>query len=233
MVRMAPGKHVPFYYVDDSFCLSTDDARHFTRVLRQSAGDTLEVSDGRGRSWHARAVLTESGQVRAEAFSAPREDPGPNLRLACAVAKGQRMRYLVEKCAELGTLDIQPVLCRHASVRNITDGMIKRWRTIALSGSAQSRSSWICSVLPLIPLNELLTSRDRVAVLDPAGEKDSWAFLSREKKWTLLIGPEGGWSKEEEVLFQNHSVPLLPLTKRILRMETAAVAAIAMYHALT
>jgi 16S rRNA (uracil1498-N3)-methyltransferase len=228
---MAPG-YSPFYYVDESLVLSMENSRHFTRVLRKGAGDIMEISDGKGRSWQARALLSESGVIRAERVSACREEPQPFLRLACAVAKGQRMAYLVEKSAELGVRDIQPILCQHASVRNITDGMLRRWRAIALSGSAQSRSPWICSVLPPVPLEKLLRSRDCVAVLDPAGEEKSWSLLSQKEEWTILVGPEGGWSGKERAYFQENSIPLLPLMKRILRIETAAAAAVATYYAL-
>ena len=224
--------HLPFFYLEDESYLSRESSRHFRDVRRSGAGDRLIVSDGRGAVREAEAECFQNGRLKVKLLEKVSFSPMPSIHLAAPPVKGHRMSYLIEKSAELGIGSFQPVMTERTSVRDVTSGMMDRWRRIALSAGMQSRNSWICCILEPLPLKGMVSQHhDEMAVLDPEGIPGNWSRILTKSRVVLTIGPEGGWSNDELNLFRDYHLPLLPLSGSVLRTETAAVAAISYYYA--
>lgn len=224
--------HVPFFYVDSAFRLCADDADHFVKVLRGREGEPLEVSDGAGRTWMATAHLISRREVEAVRGEELLTEQAPIVALATALPKGQRAAYLIEKSVEFGLAGLTLLNTQFASSHDCHPGLLRRLQAIADSAGMQARHPWRCPVHPMQNLSRFLESGRSLAVLDSQGTRAAWKELDPGTPCTLLVGPEGGWSPEELELFERKGLPLLPLTRHPLRMETAAVASLAFWHAL-
>jgi len=222
--------HIPYFFVQQDLCLDPEDAFHFIKVMRGRDGDPMEVSDGCGRHWTARARREGKGQVRAEILEdLPVESPPP-VALSSALPKGQRASYLVEKSVEIGICDLHFISMENAAQKEWSPGMLRRFEAVARSAAAQARRSWLPAIHEMIPLAAFLERHPRSAVLEKSGNRRAWEGLSSEDGWSLLVGPEGGWSPGEIALFKTRDLPLLTLTDHPLRIETAAVAGLAFFY---
>lgn len=192
----------------------TDQQRHhLSRVLRRAGGDPVTYTDGRGvvgaGAWTGDGV--ERGAERTEA--------PPDLRLRIAVAPpraGERQRFLVEKVGELGTSEICWLATVHGSGRVPRPDRSSAWAVAALE---QSRGAYLMTIgADEAVLSELAPP---LLVADPAGRPLRQAFPERSGTVTVAIGPEGGFAPGE---VPGHAEPL-SLGSRVLRVETAAIAA--------
>jgi 16S rRNA (uracil1498-N3)-methyltransferase len=224
--------HIPFFYVGADFRLTPDDARHFLTVLRRRAGDPLEVADGAGRAWKAAARVVSRREVEAVPEEALPAEPAPMIALATALPKGPRVSYLIEKSVEFGVAELYLLDTRFAAVHDCPGGHLRRLKAVAASAGMQARRPWLPPIHPMVPLARFIETRPEAAVLDPSGDRKAWDALPPNRPTTLLVGPEGGWAPEELALFRARGIPLLPLTRHPLRMETAAVAGLAFWYAL-
>jgi len=222
--------HVPFYFAGTLPELEPEDSIHFLKVMRGREGDPLEVSDGRGRRWSARAAHVGKREVRVELVEELEPEVPPSVAVASALPKGQRAADLVEKTVEMGISDLHFIVSKFSSVRELTPGMLRRFQAVARSAAMQSRQAFLPAIHKMIPLAEFLEKNPRSAVLERTGGRKEWDRLSSEKGWSLLVGPEGGWSPDEMDLFKEKGLPLLALTDHPLRVETAAVAGLAFYY---
>jgi 16S rRNA (uracil1498-N3)-methyltransferase len=231
MAIMQPSTgHIPYYFIGGVPKLEPEDAEHFLRVMRGREGDALEISDGRGRHWSARAGRAGKREVRVELREELPPEAPPAIAVASALPKGQRASDLVEKTVEMGISDLHFIVAEFSSVRELTPGMLRRFEAVARSAAMQSRRAWIPAIHDAVPLTVFLEKHSPCAVLDQAGSRAGWERLSSEKGWVLLVGPEGGWSPGEVESFAAKGIPLLPLTDHPLRMETAAMAGLAFYY---
>ncbi|HVT63256.1 MAG TPA: RsmE family RNA methyltransferase, partial [Legionellaceae bacterium] len=143
----------------------------------------------------------------------------------------------IQKAVELGVTSITPLITERSVVRLEAQRLVKKqqqWQAIAISACEQSGRNWIPTIHPAVPFNQYLPhcSSDYRWILSPYAQ-ESWPSINiAAKDLTLLIGPEGGFSPSEiEVALQSgaHSIRLGP---RILRTETAAIAALSMMQLL-
>jgi len=222
--------HVPYYFSNTLLELECEDASHFIRVMRGREGDPLEISDGQGRHWAARAARVENREVRVERIEELEPEAPPVIAVASALPKGQRTADLVEKTVEMGISDLYFILSEFSSVRELTPGMLRRFEAVARSAAMQSRRAFLPVIHSMIPLTDFLELHPRSAILERTGTRDDWNRLSSKIGWSLLVGPEGGWSPDEIALFKGKGLPLLALTDHPLRVETAAVAGLAFYY---
>jgi len=153
------------------------------------------------------------------------------ISIATAIPKGQRIANLIEKVSELGVDKIFLLVTKYSSVKNITEGMLKRFNLIAKSACMQSEKGFITKVEGPIFLKEAVEKLKNIGVLEINGEKEKWKSFIKNGE-VLFIGPEGGWAEEELKIFKEKEIPFLPLTKDPLRIETAAIASISFYYAL-
>jgi 16S rRNA (uracil1498-N3)-methyltransferase len=213
--------------------LTGDDARHLARVLRAEAGQRYEISD------NYRAYLAEISAIAAHRVTfrildpIPEEAPCLEIFLFAALIKFDRFEWLIEKATELGVARIFPVIAER-SEKGLDLGAakrIERWKKIAREASQQARRVR----MPEITLPETFEAAVRRTLphryfLDEQAGLDSLARARQTEALSIaaiLTGPEGGWTDRERALAGREGWKPVSLGPRILRAETAAIAAIA------
>jgi 16S rRNA (uracil1498-N3)-methyltransferase len=213
--------------------LTGDQALHLAKVLRAEPGQIFDVV---ASGFLHRAEITSVAPERVE-FVLHEEleaDAALPLRLYLAVFKFDHFEWAVEKATELGVASITPVLARRTE-KHLAQAAIKRverWRRIAHEASQQSRRTSVPEVGNPVALKAALASEQSGArILLSETEQTlslAQALAGRESEaYALAIGPEGGWAPDEMALFTQHTWSHVTLGPRILRAETAAIAAIA------
>lgn len=220
-----PGQAVP---------LDAGQAHYLAGVMRMGPGDEIAVFNGRDGEWAARihAAGKRGGALALLAQTAPQRDP-PDLWLMFAPIKKARTDFIVEKAAELGAARILPVQTDHTNAERIRQD---RLQAHAVEAAEQCGGTFVPAVTDLVPLSRLLDGWDasrRILWADEAraGPAETLARLPRGP-WAILIGPEGGWSPAERArLAAMACVTPISLGPRILRADTAAVAALSLWQA--
>lgn len=209
---------------------------HLRQSLRLQPGEMLSVTDDRGTRYRAE-IAEVTGQALigriVDTTSAPAK-AGASIILAQALLKGEKMDWVIQKATELGVDRIVPVLAAHSVVRPRVDRIEHqrgRWQRIALEAAQQSER-WSLPLLDEPATVAELWSRSKTAASKILlAERSSGASLtnvplpgSDGEVW-LLIGPEGGWEQEEAAQALQQGFVAVTLGPRILRAETAALAA--------
>ncbi|MBL8202003.1 MAG: 16S rRNA (uracil(1498)-N(3))-methyltransferase [Chromatiales bacterium] len=210
-------------------------AVHIARVLRLSAGDPITLFDGTGTDYDAVLKVVARGGVSVEVGTGrPVERESPlAVTLLQGVSRGPRMDTVVQKATELGVWRIQPVLAGRSVVRlDAERGEARRahWQRIVISACEQCGRSMLPEVLPARSLDEALATLAPGTVgltLDPGGESGLDRLLGAASRMALAIGPEGGFTEEEIRMLTRAGFRGLRLGPRILRTETAPLAALA------
>jgi 16S rRNA (uracil1498-N3)-methyltransferase len=218
-------------------------ADHLARVLRARIGQEFDIA-ANGILRRGRISTISSGRVEfelAEEITAP---PPLQLTLALSIFKFDRMEWAIEKCTELGVSRIVPVLARRTD-RHLAAAAEKRrdrWQRIAREAAEQSRRIIPPEIAALCKPKEaaVLEGHTRILLAESEVELTLKDALQRpssaqdeDKDMTLAIGPEGGWTGEEEKLFRESGWISASLGPTILRAETAAIAATAIILAET
>ena len=212
--------------------LSASAAHHLLRVLRLQPGAPLILFDGCGGQY--RALLAEAGRKGATAslvaHQAVELESPLVVTLAQGVSKGERMDYAIQKAVELGVARIVPVLCERTVVSLKGDRWEKKlahWRGVIVGAAEQCGRNCLPQLSEPLRLDALLASPPTGigVVLDP-GADQGLAFLERETAATLLVGPEGGLSDQEIAAAVRAGYTGVRMGPRVLRTETAAVAAL-------
>lgn len=213
--------------------------QHLLRVLRLREGDACVLFNGDGHDCDARLVAIGKRQARAEITARRRIDSESPLRITLlqGIARGEKMDWIVQKATELGAARILPVFSERSEVRLDADRSLKRhahWREILIAACEQSGRAVLPELAPPQPLAQAAALRDGPGfVLDPlAAGSPRGLTATLANACTLAIGPEGGWSARD--LEQLHAAGFsgLRLGPRVLRTETAGLAAIAALQAL-
>src|SRR5271170_3405498 len=218
--------------------LTGDQAAHLARVLRAEPGQIYDVVSN-GFLHRAEITSVSETEVLFTLHEELESDAALPLHLLLAVFKFDHMEWAIEKSTELGIARITPILARRTE-KHLAQSALKRserWRRIALEASKQSRRTDIPNIADPIPLkqalaeetspNRILLSETEQATTLTAALTATKSSLSQETDTALAIGPEGGWTPEEMSLFTQHQWQPVTLGPRILRAETAAIAAIA------
>jgi len=221
--------------------LDAAQLRHARDVLRLGEGAKVQVFDDLGAV--ASGTLLFSGRrnaaVRVEKIEAPRSD-ATRLTIASAVPKGERADWMVEKLSELGVFAFVPLAAARSVVLPQGTAKRQRWVRIATEAAKQSRRLGVMQVGELMPLQRVLSESVRVGklplVLSTSAEAMPIAramlSLAHASELIVFVGPEGGWTTEEQSAFQDAGAVGARLTGTILRIETAAVAAAAVVQSL-
>ncbi|MCE3046280.1 16S rRNA (uracil(1498)-N(3))-methyltransferase [Legionella sp. 16cNR16C] len=229
-----PGQYSPGEIIE----LSPEAGQHVGVVLRKQPGDRLCLFPGNNKEFDAEIVQAHKKKVTVKIISAQernRESP-IRLHLVQGVSKGERMEIVVQKAAELGVASITPVLTDYCAVKLDEERMRKKqaqWQHIVISACEQCGRNTVPPVQPIITFAGFLKQMPAVAsfVLSPGADKHWRDFQCKDKEMYLFIGPEGGFSAEElDQLTKNHCAPL-SLGPRVLRTETAAIAALSILQA--
>lgn len=229
------------HWTSDTATLTGDQAVHLARVLRAEPGQIFDVVAG-GFLHRAEIVRVAEDEVVFTLHEELESDTALPLHLLLAVFKFDHMEWAIEKATELGVLRITPILARRTE-KHLAQAAAKRadrWRRIALEASKQSRRTTIPEIAEPIALKvalELEQSPTRILLSETEQATALSAALTNSigstgyESVALAIGPEGGWTPEEMTLFTQHNWQPVTLGPRILRAETAAIAAIAITSA--
>ncbi len=219
-----------------AFTASPEQSHYLTHVLRMAEGAELLVFNGRDGEWLARIAAMTKKAVRLEAIELTRPQSSASDLVYCfAPLKVGRLDYLVQKAVEMGAGVLQPVVTQHTQLAKVG---VERFRANAVEAAEQCGILAIPEVREAQKFTALLAGWDkerRLIFCDESAETDNpLAALQGiiEKKLGLLIGPEGGFSEDERrQLYALPFVTAIPLGPRILRADTAAVAALALIQA--
>jgi 16S rRNA (uracil1498-N3)-methyltransferase len=235
---------MPRLYVDAalaaeaSVSLDADQANYLGNVLRLKSGDAVLAFNGRDGEW--RAVIAgrkRPEQLAVETQTRPQEPP-TRVRYAFAPLKHARLDYMVQKAVEMGAASLCPVLTQHTQVARIN---LERMRANVIEAAQQCGILSLATVDEPLALERFLNERSADALLvfcdEDAETGDAVATLEAARAQAVagidvLIGPEGGFAQSErELLLRQRHVARLSLGPRILRADTAAVAALALTQA--
>jgi 16S rRNA (uracil1498-N3)-methyltransferase len=220
--------------------VADDELAHLRTVLRLKPGDRFIFFDDTG--WEHEAVVRSFSGHRGDidilrSYQAERE-PALQITLAVGLTKGEKMDFVIEKATELGVLNFVPFISTYTVPRlegRKVEARAERWKKIAVSAAKQSGRTRLPKVYTLCEFREF--------VRQPWDDMLKLFFWEREVQQTLkqvhdrqpdvraillAIGPEGGFSLEESDMAQRHGFRSVRLGPRILRAETAAVAALSL-----
>jgi 16S rRNA (uracil1498-N3)-methyltransferase len=229
--------------------LEADASHHALRVLRLREGDPVELFDGSGTRWPGRLVDADprgASVALGEPLDAGTESPVA-IGLAQALPGGDRMDWVVEKAVELGATAIQPLFSRRSLLRLDPDRAARRvahWRRIAIAACMQCGRDRLPRVLEPVPLERWvaapgdprpdapgLVGSPARWLLSPGAREGVGALDAAPSGAWLLVGPEGGLDEAETARAHAAGWRALRLGPRVLRTETAGLAALAALQA--
>ncbi|HEY2590041.1 MAG TPA: 16S rRNA (uracil(1498)-N(3))-methyltransferase [Steroidobacteraceae bacterium] len=227
-------------YVDEALSADTlveiggAAANHITRVLRLKAGDAITTFDGRGGEYEARidAMRKDRVLVLVGAYRAVERESPLAVTLAQGVSRGERMDFVVQKATELGVRRIVPLITERSVVRldsKQAEAKVRHWRAVVIAACEQCGRNILPELSQPRRLETLLARPDaplQRLVLSPHGEQ-RMGELDIRGPVLVLIGPEGGLSESELSAALRTGFRAVRLGPRILRTETAALAALA------
>lgn len=214
-------------------------ASHLSRVLRLRPGDSVVLFNGDGWDYAGRIAALRAGQVDVElqAKEAGAPDSPLSLTLIQGVARGERMDLVVQKATELGVTRIVPVLAARSIVRldqRQVQRKLEHWRAVAISACEQSGRTRLPVIDAPAPLEQALHAAQAEGcrvTLSPGAGTPLTSLAAGTTSVALLIGPEGGLTDAEVGLAAGAGFEPRSLGPRILRTETAALAALAVLQA--
>ena len=213
--------------------LESEASHHLARVLRVDVGHSLTLFNGNGGEYPAEvtAVDKKSVQARTGAFRDKEYESPLDIHLGIAISRGERMDWIVQKSTELGARSITPLFTEHAGVKLTGDRAekkIQHWRQVAISACEQCGRNRLPTIHPLQAVDLWLesTEAERKFVLHHRADS-STGMGDAPATIALLVGPEGGLSENEIEAAEHADYSSLRLGPRVLRTETAPLAAIA------
>ena len=211
-------------------------AHHAARVLRLRTGEAVTLFDGRGGEYEAQIVAAGRSGVRVAVGSHhERERESPlSITLLQGVSSSDRMDFIIQKAVELGVAAVQPVLTAKSVVRLSNErgaAKLVHWQRVAIAACEQCGRNRVPEIGEALPISRYVPhDASTKIVLSPLAPKNLTQFV--QSPLTLAVGPEAGFdAAEEDLLAQKGFVPAR-LGPRILRTETAALAALAALNAL-
>jgi len=216
--------------------LFPDQSRHLRTVLRLGPGDTVELFDGEGGGYEGIVETVgrkvRIGSLRRLKVSAVKSRP---LILATAIIKSSRFEWILEKGTELGVEEFIPLRTRFSNIRlpeSKVRSRLDRWHRIVQEASKQCRRFEVPKMLEPIEFDDLIAAGaypDCLKLMLYEKASELWSPPEGKAKPILLcIGPEGGWDPSEVEAARSAGFRIVSLGSRILRVETAAIAAVAL-----
>ena len=209
------------------------EAHHLTGVRRLKPGTIVELFDGDGTLAQAEIIIASPRKVTVKTLEIQHISPSTNTRIiiAASIAKGERFDWLVSKCTELGADQIFPVIY-HRTVKQLSNPKIaERYQNLAISAAKQCNRLFLPQIEPPAHLSDVIEN------IKKTGETQLLTGSLNDKAQTLIkydwpankniaafVGPEGGFTEQEETLLREQGSREIRLTSNILRTETAAIA---------
>ena len=216
-----------------TFSLPENIVRHI-HVLRLNTGDSITLFNGTGNDFDAtlQAIGTRHAQCHITAQRQPENESRLQITLIQAISSGERMDFTLQKSVELGVRAIQPIISERCVVRlsgERAEKRVQRWQDIVIAACEQSGRSMVPTVLPIVSFSDYLCQMPPELHLMMSLRRATTLrdIAPAPQTLRLMIGPEGGWTPAEEQAAQAAGVHAITLGKRVLRTETAAMAAMA------
>jgi 16S rRNA (uracil1498-N3)-methyltransferase len=231
---------------DRSASLKGEQAAHLIRVLRAQTGMECDMVAG-DRVWRAVISGISGDAVRFALVSEVEAEPALPVTLLLSVFKFDRMEWIIEKATELGAQRFIPITARRSEKHLVqaAPARVERWRRVAREAAKQSRRSDVPvveDVLLLKPATRILAPQPGLSLLLAEQERTTTLYAAMQDALqqptmerpavNLAVGPEGGWTAEEEALFGAEGWQPVSLGPRILRAETAGITAMAVIAAM-
>ncbi len=235
--RSAPRLFVPGpLAAGEAVVLGGNQAHYLSRVMRAKGGDIVILCDNVTGEWAASVISAGKREIALEVSQClrPREDV-PDFWLCAALLKKDRFDLVLEKATELGAAKIQPVITRRCVADKLN---LDRARTIVIEAAEQCARTALPEVAEPVKLEALLAgwpaARTMFFADETGGEPAAKAFSAAGSPAALMIGPEGGFDPSERIILRGcRQVKPITLGPRILRGETAAIAATALWMGTT
>ena len=216
--------------------LTREQSHYLTHVMRQPAGAELRVFNGRDGEWRARLVLAGKRDATLEVLDQTLAlTPGPDLELVVALVKRSRLETIIEKAAELGARSVQRMITERTNADHTN---VARLQAIAVEAAEQTGRLDVPQVAAPVRLDRLLADWPvgrGLMFCDEAGDAKPVLDALRADRaptWSILIGPEGGFSpRERERIRACPAAVPVSLGPRILRADTAAISALTLWQA--
>jgi 16S rRNA (uracil1498-N3)-methyltransferase len=238
-MRISRIYHPDLLIVEQHITLTEDAVNHLVNVLRAKVGQAIVLFNGDGAEYCAHLVDVTKRNVVAfvdSKLSLSLESP-LNIHLAQGVSRGDRMEWVIQKAVELGVTEITPLITERCGVKLTADRWLKKheqWQKLVIAACEQ------CGRNILPHLNQATNFADWIKqsttqirlTLHPRAEQAFRHIVLPPTGARLLIGPEGGFSEHEIYLTEEHGFYTIQLGPRVLRTETAAVAAITALQAI-
>lgn len=223
--------------------LAPAQARHVARVLRLRTGDVVTLFNGDGEEYSAEIarIGKDAVMLNVTGCSAVDREAPLAVTLAQAVSSGERMDFTVQKAVELGVASIQPLASSRSVVRLASERAATRlahWQSVVIAACEQCGRNRVPEVFPLLDFHEWLARSANVhdgaarLLLSPRAGGSLRELARPARGVVLLAGPEGGFAPEEELDAERAGFTPVRLGPRVLRTETAAIAALAALAAL-
>ncbi len=218
--------------------LTLSAAHYLGQVRRTREGDSVILFNGNGGEYQAEVLSLKKDKITVKigSFSEVHNESPLSVELAQGIARGEKMDFIIQKAVELGAKRIIPLFTERSNVKLDPDKRLKRqqhWQAVAVSACEQSGRAVIPEVALPIELGAWLkTFKGRGLTLSPLDNtRISGLEVQKGETLTLLVGPEGGLSAAEVALTEQKDFSPLNLGPRILRTETAPLAALALLQA--
>ncbi|WP_313197131.1 16S rRNA (uracil(1498)-N(3))-methyltransferase [Rhizobium sp.] len=221
---------------DSMYEVSSEQFNYLANVLRLEAGAKVLVFNGRDGEWLAEITFPSRKKIVLQPIEQTRPQPeASDLHYLFAPLKVGRLDYLVQKAVEMGAGTMQPVMTQHVQGKITNLDRLRANVTEAAEQCGVLSIPEVCEPRKLADILERWSEDRRIIFCDEGDEgQNPLPILAKvkEKKLALLVGPEGGFSEEERSLLRSLPyVTAIPLGPRILRADTAAVAALAVIQA--
>ena len=235
---------VPRFYLDAPLraggvcALPEDSAHHAVHVLRLREGDEVTLFNGRGGEFAARIASMQRLKISIDLLQhRPIERESPlRITLVQGVSSGERMDSTLRKAVELGVAEVQPVLTARSVARpkgERADNRRAHWQKVVIAACEQCGRNKVPEVLPLIAVADYGGSNGGMKILlSPIAERPLSKTPFQGSEFVLAAGPEAGFTEDEEARLVEAGFVPASLGPRVLRTETAAVAALAALNAL-
>ncbi|MCM8762675.1 MAG: 16S rRNA (uracil(1498)-N(3))-methyltransferase [Candidatus Omnitrophica bacterium] len=230
-----PRIFLPISDKDKEIIIKEEKAHYLINVLRLKKGDEFEVINGKGKCFLLLIKEISKKEINCEVknISGCNIESPISIILAQGILKGNKMDLVIQKATELGVKEIVPIVTERSQLKETRK--LNRWQKIAEEASKQSGRSIVPLIHKSIEFIELIDnykSRTRKGLIfyekDGISLKDAIKKLDNNNNLLIIIGPEGGFTREEVNYAKEKGLIITSLGKRILRSETAAIVAIAL-----
>jgi 16S rRNA (uracil1498-N3)-methyltransferase len=212
-------------------------SRHVASALRLQAGDSLTLFNGSGGEYRATINAVERKQVRVTVaeFNGREAESPLHIHLGIAISRGERMDWLIQKCTELGVTSISPLFSERCEVKlkaERSEKKLRHWQQVAISACEQcgrNRTPAIAAPQPLHCWSETVAAEQKMVLHHRAAKRQLQA--TAPASLALLTGPEGGLTEAEITTARQHGFTAVALGPRVMRTETAPLAACAILQA--